>query len=266
MSYLRPLRDELLRHRKRKQISLDGSVPGVESGRPQGDYVTADLGPWGLLPRAYVGPSPQDYEPHPGFAQVPDAEYETYDPGLPHHRTPMLRDPGPEPVRSESVPNYDDCRMTDPLLERALADEGIHLLPAEPAGTDSLENLAASPAMIDDSESLEMRVVNMIEPDVIHEIESACQQQMQLTDAFESPQPEPSPYVLQDGYLQAYEEQRHQTMDAYWRPGPPIQGPFEPQQPEPMPLDPFEEHQQMYDEQTQQSMDPFNTMGLGPMM
>ena len=252
MSLSKPLRDEFFRNRKRKQISLDGSVAGIEYGRPRGDYVTADPGPWGLPPKEFVGPSPQDYEPHLGVAQFPEAEYETYDPGMPHHLTPMIRDLVPEPVRPEFVPDYDDCRMTDPFLERALADAGDQVRSAEPVEADSLEDRLASLTMTDDSESLETRVAGMTPADPFQEIESAIDQQ-QLAADLEPTQPEPSPYVLQDGYLQAYEDQMHQMMDAYWRPEPPMQ-------------DPFKEQQQVYDEQMQQLRDSFGTMDPGPMM
>ncbi|MBN1425826.1 hypothetical protein JXA88_14845, partial [Candidatus Fermentibacteria bacterium] len=99
-----------------RHLSLDGRVRDIRHSRPRGDYVSADLGPWGLPPTEYVGPLPQRYESHPGFAQFPEAEYETYDPGLPNHRTPMIRDSGPEPVRRQPIPGYDDCRMTPDIL------------------------------------------------------------------------------------------------------------------------------------------------------
>jgi hypothetical protein len=220
MSLSKPLRDESFRYRKRKQISLDGSVPGIDSSRPRGDYVSADLGPWGLPPREYVGPLPQEYEPHPGFAQFPETDYETYAPQMPRHLTPMLRDPGPEPVPPEPMPRYNDCLMTDELFAEAMADAGVQLPPAEPAEADSLENLLASPAMIDDRKSLEMRVVNMIDPDTILEIESVIDQQMQLTDAFEPAQPEPVQPDLFEEQQQLYDEQMQQLMDPFGMMGP----------------------------------------------
>ena len=220
MSLSKPLRDESFRYRKRKQISVDGSVAGIEYGRPRGEYVTADPGPWGLPPKEYVGPSPQDYEPRPGFAQFPEAGYEVYNPPMPHHLTPMIRDPGPEPVRPEFMPDYDDCPMTDPFFERAMADAGIHLSQAEPAEAASLEDLLVSPQFPACDEYLDVGIASMMTPDISQEIESAFDQQMQLADAFEPPQPEPMQPDPFEEQRQMYDEQMQQLMDPFGMMGP----------------------------------------------
>lgn len=208
-------------YRMHKCLSLDGRVRDIRHVRPRGEYVTADLGPWGLPPREYVGSSPQDYDPHPGFAQFPEAEYEAYDPGMPHHPTPMLRDRGPEPVPpAEPMPGYNDCPMTEELRLRVMADAGVQLPVAGPAEADSFEDLLGSPQFPAYNEYLDVRIASLMTPDIGQEIESAIDQQMQLADAFEPPQPEPMQPDPFEEQQRMYDEQMQQLMDPFGTMGP----------------------------------------------
>ena len=247
---LRPrLPDECFRYRKRKQISLNGTVAGVQSSRPRGRPVMAELGPWGSAPQEYIPPLSQSYDPPPGFADFPESEYDTYESRMPHSFTPRIRDPGPErlPI-SDATPGHDDSLMTDAMFVQGLL-EMLH--PYLSPGPIPAESDVTAQEFMNGSESLDQRMGYPMPPDPIQEIEAAFDQQRQdIAEAFEPPQPDPSPYVLHDDYLQKYEEQVQQMMDQYWMPGPPTQDPIE--------------TQQMYDEQMQQLMDPFAMPGMGP--
>jgi hypothetical protein len=73
MSPTGPLRSMLFRYRRRKHMSLDGTVPGLEPVRcrRQYDATRAPVFTGGGTPHAdggYLGGRlPEDFEPHPGF-------------------------------------------------------------------------------------------------------------------------------------------------------------------------------------------------------
>lgn len=108
-------------YRRRKGLSLDGSVPGVEFNRPRGDYAV----PPGLeravehhRPHAEYDPINAQYATDPGYGTPDPWDAIELDP-----RTPLLRF---EPLRPEFPPRetcgYHRCLMTPELSERIWAD------------------------------------------------------------------------------------------------------------------------------------------------
>jgi len=241
MNSMRTLRNEMLKYRKRKTISLHGMVAGIEFHRSRAEYVTGDIGSCGSPSIDYVRPPAQSYEPHPGFADWGEPEYDAHHPGgVFHHNTPGLRlDLPPLPERPSAVPDYEALPMTPELLERAL--EEIASQPeVEPV---PLEQDVMANEVLHTPDTLDSMLAQPM-GDPIQEIEAAIDDQMQQA----------TPYVLHDDYLQVYEDQMQQMMDSYWGPGPPMQDPSDPQQ-------------QVYDEQMQQMqqmMGPFLMPGMGP--
>jgi len=89
------LPDECFRYRKRKQLPINGSVAGLEYHHARGRYAEApvNIGRPGAAPADYLGPVPQNYDPHPGRAVFSEAEYEPYEAGMP--RRTVHPDPAP---------------------------------------------------------------------------------------------------------------------------------------------------------------------------
>ncbi len=73
MSHRQRLPDDCFRYRKRKQISIDGVVGGLEHHHAHGDYaeVPVNIGRPGAAPADYLGPMPQDYRLHLGLCCIP---------------------------------------------------------------------------------------------------------------------------------------------------------------------------------------------------
>jgi hypothetical protein len=77
------LRSSLSQYRKRKQLSLDGTVGGIKPNRFRpglGSAVPARRGmrTRGAASQGYMSPHPDAYEPHPGEAHLANDEYTPY--------------------------------------------------------------------------------------------------------------------------------------------------------------------------------------------
>lgn len=115
-------------HRKHNQLSLDGTVAGLERPHHYRQF-TPPLSSPSHVPHSpwheYPGGPARSYEPLPGFMDLPEPEYEEYVPHTAFHcTTPPLRIgarvvsvPAPKP------PDYNDGLMTDMLLQIALREE-----------------------------------------------------------------------------------------------------------------------------------------------
>lgn len=212
MSLSGPLRDEFFRYRKRKQISLDGSVGGLEHHRLRGEYAAADIGPWGLPPQAY--------EPHPGLAQFPESEYEAYQgemvAPLP---TPPIRLNAPSPANVEPSPDYDACLMTDELYLQAMREVNGQPAPQEPVPFD---HDVRAHGIMHSPDSLEAILDVDTQSDPVRDMVAALDEQIQMM----SPQPampeleppEQGPCEMQQ---QMYEQQL-QMMDQFMMGPPPM--------------------------------------------
>jgi hypothetical protein len=81
MSHHGPLRNEFFKYRKRKQISLDGSVSGVEYGefhRPSTPSLGSTAVRGGAYEhRMYMGRHPEEYRPNINAPAVQNFDYET---------------------------------------------------------------------------------------------------------------------------------------------------------------------------------------------
>ena len=133
-----PLRSDLSRYRKRKQLSLDGTVSGIDYSRSAGHYVDAPLpsaGPVHLY--AYADPAalpgPDTIAGHP--TQLPM-------PIMPVAHPPDMI-PGPV--------SYDHMLMADRTVEdlrqewQALHDEACGTTPTDNPGTGSIEAMFHAP-------------------------------------------------------------------------------------------------------------------------
>lgn len=78
-----PLRSSLSQYRKRKQLSLDGTIGGIESNRYRPGLGSACPGQTNVRRRGdppgdYASRHPDAYDPHPGEAVSPDSLYSPY--------------------------------------------------------------------------------------------------------------------------------------------------------------------------------------------
>jgi len=212
MSFFRPLRNNRTRFSSRGMMGVHRRPPG--NAKP----VMADLGPWGPAPQDYMQSAPQSYEPHPGFAEFSEPEYEQYDPGIPHTHTPMFRAPGLANEQKPAIPEYNDSLVTDELLAEAL-DEAI----ARPEISEPIPyDQAVGGQEMMNGDSLDNIVMDQAQNDPAQEIEAAFDQQMQqMAEPFpQEAQPEPmqgDPFQEQQ---QMYDEQMQQMMDPFGMPGP----------------------------------------------
>jgi len=222
MSLSKHLQNSIFPYRKRKQISLDGTVAGLSRPGGHGRPVMADIGPWGAPVRDYVPPPAQSYNPHPRFAEFSDPEYDEYQPHQPMHHTMLHRDPAPSRPsvfdNPSGIPDYDALPMTPELFVQAMQEANSQDESPDPAPfNDVMAN-----EIMHSQDSLEQLVAEPTPIDPIQEIEAAIDQQMQQMEEQMAPEPEPdpSPYVLSDDYMQMYDEQMMQFMDPFMMPGP----------------------------------------------
>jgi len=238
------LPDECFRYRKRKQLPINGSAAGLEYHHARGYYAEApvNIGRPGAAPADYLGPVPQNYDPHPGRAVFSEAEYEPYEAGMPRrtvHPDPAPPQPaqtilpdtqGEEPAFPEiCTPFASDEQFVEGLLEITIQQERERLesaqnIPSAEPETgftqqmDSLEQAAAVPPDGQDMAGLETAIDReMHSLDATAEIEAAIVEQWEPPP---EPQPEPLPYVECDQYLQTCEQQMQQLMDPFTAPGP----------------------------------------------
>ncbi|MBN1489086.1 MAG: hypothetical protein JXA69_04145 [Phycisphaerae bacterium] len=220
MSLPRSLRQEFLKHRKRKQISLDGTVAGIEPARYRGGYEYAGQQlPQQVAPSQaddYLGRLADQYEPHPGWMEVPQPEYDAYTPAMPTIFTPLHRD-APSPTRpvfpEDEAPSVEHLMTTESLADLAMREGGSQIDSEGPVPYDNpvtANELLHSPASLDQ--------IAGAQPDPITEIEQAIGQQM--AEPFAAPQPmpepEPDPWEVQ---RQMYDEQMRPLMDPFGMPG-----------------------------------------------
>jgi len=153
-----PLRSDLSRYRKRKQLSLDGTVAGIDYSRSAGHYVDAPLPSAGPV-HLYEHPAPADYAPHAGLMQFDGPAYA--DPAalpgpdtIAGHPTqlpmPIMPVAHPPDMIPESV-SYDHMLMADRTVEdlqqewQALHDEAYGTTPTDNPGTGSIEAMFHAP-------------------------------------------------------------------------------------------------------------------------
>ncbi len=83
MGSLGPLRSSLSQYRKRKRLTLDGTVGGIKPNRFRpgigGAYSRRQgMQTRGAAPQGYMSSHPDAYEPHPGEAHFSNGEYTPY--------------------------------------------------------------------------------------------------------------------------------------------------------------------------------------------
>lgn len=175
MNLRKSLRDQLFRYRKRKKLSLDGSVAGLDSFLHPGTShgVSFQPGMTSPAPQDYLGRLPEAYNPHPGFADFDSPEYESYQPESLHLTTPRLRQPGsPHIVERSHEVDYDSLQMTDELFTQAMQDAEQRLEPAMPSPIDhEIRDLDVFSGQ--DAAAVHLESISL-------EIEEAFDQQMKL--------------------------------------------------------------------------------------
>ena len=186
------LRGEISRYRKRKQLSIDGTVAGLEHNEWRGVYDKPALRP----SRSSGPPAPaQLYDPAPGDPQFPGSHYQPYEWENHIHPTPQLRVPPRETPEIERPPDYNDSLMTDDLLQETMQECSSQSGVPEPIPVDQA---VRDRSIMSSEDSLEERVLSLFETDPIQEIEQAIDQQMQgMGKAFAAPEPQPEfdPYL-----------------------------------------------------------------------
>lgn len=281
MSLSAYLRNVLSRHRRRKQPPLGGAASGIDYGRNRSGSAASGY-PYNVPPASraqdYTISDARAYEPHPGFADLAQPDYEAYRPSpvsFPH--TPTIRSELPDmPVAEPRPPAYDAALLTPELFKKlmsGLLHEGedepsvplVSEFPPDEAATDAAE-LAGLDADPYDHEGLDDAVDRLDTEErsadgLEHLVNAASVARWQddamlPDDASDQAIDEAADHLASpaavDPVAQAQEifEQQMQTFDRMATP---------PAQPEY--LDPYAAQQQMYDEQMQQLMNPFGMPG-----
>ena len=149
--FSRSLNSDLFKYRKRKKISLNGYVPGVShssiglskkhvSGMP---HLPGQSGNHHDL---YMGNMPQAYHPSLNAPAVQEADYEPYEPFMPHTSRPPMQprhnphNIGPNIAGRLSVPDDD---LT--LIEQLRLAQDNNPLPTENIEANFLDGIAPAP-------------------------------------------------------------------------------------------------------------------------
>ena len=137
MGSLGPLRSSLFQYRKRKRISLDGTVGGVQPNRYRAGLGSAFPGRanvrgGGVAPRDYMSFHPDAYEPHPGEVVSSDALYSPYRAEVAHRAPDELDAPA-----AGSLSDTDQAEHGGPAIDHDLAGwlmrRFVNELPHRPA-------------------------------------------------------------------------------------------------------------------------------------
>ena len=171
MSMLRPMRQGLFKYRKRKKVSLDGSVPGVpytnySRSRKHVSGMPYRPGSSGYRHNSYMGAMPQKYRPSLNAPAVRETEYDPYvpsempftprtgSPRLPHdfsnenHEMPL-----PFSLPADDLTQAELLRMTMGKREElAVEDERLDHYPGVTEIADALA--ALSPVLPPDHQDL----------------------------------------------------------------------------------------------------------------
>jgi hypothetical protein len=130
---------ELSRYRKRNRRSLDGAVAGIDWNRYHGGHRSAEA-PVAIptaMPLQYHEAMPHAYDPHPGFMELREPEYELHaEASVTPAPTPPIRFEPDEPQAEQSVPDHVFIEMYDSAAaeHRAAAQEAQSGLPAVDIG------------------------------------------------------------------------------------------------------------------------------------
>jgi hypothetical protein len=125
MSFRDPLRGAL---RKRKQLSIDGTVAGVEYSRSRRRY---NPRPFDHKLRLDLPHPAQAYDPDPGQPDFPESQYEPYEWDVRAHTTPPIRFEMPGEAHVEGPPPYEAPLMTDELFQRLMQERASSPEPNE---------------------------------------------------------------------------------------------------------------------------------------
>jgi len=266
--FSKALRSELSHYKRRKTISLDGTVGGMDHPSRRGEYVTPADGALG------AGGAPSHHSVYDGHAHYnwPERDYEQdaswLDAG-PRTTTPPLRlDPAPRPERPPGIPyapmtERTMLRMFEQLREREEALAGDQYgLGDQGSGSVDGGGMEQSLAGVEAPEpEMVRRMVGELITGPIEEHPWFGEQQM-TEDTFEramqeaiAPEPDqesvPEPAVsFQE--MEAYHDQEQATLEDIV------------QQAMPEPEEMLEEQEDPWELYRQQMMDP-GMMGFGPM-
>ena len=241
-----PLRNEPFRYRKRKQLSLDGSVGGMDvnhfrhglgpatahSGGPS--HLHSD--PYDPIRAAYDWAMPDHHPSEPWFE------------GIGHHASqPELIGPDrPQPVSEhEETVLYRDAQMT-PELTRRLIEKISESGPSADVSVEDLQQAMLSGLAPTPQESQPGQpTAEFLGSQAEHPWFDSGQMTQDMFHA-----------AMEQVMQPALEQQPQQDLEAL------VQAAM--QEPTPMQEDPFEMQRMMYDQQMQQMLDPFMSPGFGP--
>jgi len=112
--------------RRRKQSSLDGTVPGIVYNRHRGGHRPASFPIDNLArdhaPQDYMSSHPDEYDPHPGEAIFFELDYSPYHPEPLQAAPDDIHGPVPAFQPEPDQVEYDDLFMTDEMLDQALGE------------------------------------------------------------------------------------------------------------------------------------------------
>ena len=214
--------------RRRKQLSIDGTVAGVQFNRSHAHVSAAGHQD---LARQLRGSAPnEEYDPRWAIYESHDPSYDPYiqTGSLPiETRTPQPRFGTPRDLRAETEPAPIDYEQSVLLTQMAQARLQELAQEAESLGLDVRDQQMFHPGPSDASEPMEEAVPDEQALEQLMEAQpdyDALQMTHELFDqvmqeAIEAQQPEPPPEPMEDPYQQQmmYDEQ---MMDPYMMPGP----------------------------------------------
>lgn len=265
MSLSGPLRAELFRYRKRKHLSLDGSVAGAECAEYRRGYNRSPFNPRDFTSALYDSRASQSQDAAGHDAGVaPEAAYEPdqqhylgQSPGSQFYDEPLapkMQDtqPGSSGLADLGI-HYDDSLVDPHMIEEQMKQAAFAAEDQEPV---PFTNDVRAQDALSNQASLEERLQGN---DSVQVWESSLPGMGSQPTA--SPMSEPAAEASQyDACLMTqamFDQAMGQLAQPFAEP-PAVAEPVEP--------DPFEQQRQMYDQQMQQLMDPYMMQGFGPGM
>lgn len=250
-----PLKAELFKYRKRKQISLDGiaGVPQLPSGsdKPVMGYIPPGSASESFLP---YDPASARYEDvHPSYDPPPSWFDDLHIAPPPDIRM----DAFPEPMPTEKPLTYERSLAAQNILQEFLRERDIDLYDTDAANASADETSVEPDAAetIDDPASPEPMYDESVAPE---EMDGFSPLEQMVENEFEGNVPDPAPqgFLPEADLAPDLGQLTQQAFDQAMQPQQPA-GEFE---------DPFLRMQMTYDQQMQMLLAPFALPGpFGPM-
>jgi hypothetical protein len=262
MSLSGPLRAELFRYRKRKHLSLDGSVAGAECAEYRRGYNRSPFNQRDFTSALYDSRASQSQDAAGHDAGVaPEAAYEPdqqhylgQSPGSQFYDEPLApKMQDTQPGSSDLDIHYDDSLVDPHMIEEQMQQAAFAAEDQEPV---PFTNDVRAQDALSSQVSLEERLQGN-DSAQIWEPSLPGMGSQPTASPMSEPAAEASQYDVCLMTQAMFDQAMGQLAQPFAEP---------PAAAEPVEPDPFEQQRQMYDQQMQQLMDPYMMQGFGPGM